>query len=94
MKFHITITDNETGEILHDADSDAILASIYTEETTATVGLVNCNLISLSIALTGLMKLESEIKESEPLAYLLAKDMSDKGMVETTEETTEETTKE
>lgn len=40
--FHITIKRNDTGEIIKDLDSDAIIGSIENEEGTAIVAMTNC----------------------------------------------------
>jgi hypothetical protein len=43
MKFHITIKDNETGEILHDRDCNAIIAGLNDGEKSTSVVLTQCN---------------------------------------------------
>lgn len=42
MKFHITITNNETGETLEDADACAILASINIGDKVSSLQAVSC----------------------------------------------------
>lgn len=46
-KYHITIKNNETGEIINDVDSDAIIGSIESEEGTANVVMTECNIKQL-----------------------------------------------
>lgn len=43
MKFHITIKNNETGEILHDQDCNAIIGGICDNEKNTSVVLTECN---------------------------------------------------
>ena len=43
MKFHITIKNNETGEILHDQDCNAIIGGICDNEKNTSVVLTQCN---------------------------------------------------
>ena len=41
-QFHVTIKNNETGEIIKDIDSDAIIGSIASEDGTAAVVMTHC----------------------------------------------------
>ena len=43
MKFHVTIKDNETGEILNDQDCDEIIGGISDDEQSASIVLTSCN---------------------------------------------------
>ena len=43
MKFHLTIKNNETGEILHDTDCNAIIGGITDNEKSTSVVLTHCN---------------------------------------------------
>lgn len=43
MKFHLTITNNETGEIIRDVDTNAILAGIHTEKGACALVLTECS---------------------------------------------------
>ncbi|MBP3590191.1 MAG: hypothetical protein J6J61_06405 [Muribaculaceae bacterium] len=48
MKFHITITNNETGETLHDADTCAIIAGVNEGEESGCIVMVDCGPIALA----------------------------------------------
>lgn len=66
MKFHITITDNETGKTLHDADACAILGAINEGENTACVCMTNCGPFGLVSTLKGLKRAQDEIISKHP----------------------------
>lgn len=42
MRFHVTITDNETGKTIHDTDACAIIAGIEETKGSASFVLTNC----------------------------------------------------
>lgn len=50
MKFHITIKNNETGELIHDADATAIIGGYTTEEHSMGVILAQCSDLDLARA--------------------------------------------
>lgn len=56
MKFHITITDNETGEVLHDSDACAIIAGINEGEKGSSAAMIDCGPIDLAEALVAAKK--------------------------------------
>lgn len=43
MKFHLTIKNNETGEVLRDTDCNAIIGGITYNEKKTCVALTECN---------------------------------------------------
>ena len=47
MKYHLTIKDNETGEILNDGDYCAIIGGVSTEKETTEVVLTDCEALPL-----------------------------------------------
>ena len=47
MKFTLIIKNNETGEILKEVESNAIVAGVDTETGTAAVGMSCCNAFDL-----------------------------------------------
>lgn len=47
MKFTLIIKDNETGEVLKEVESNAIVAGVDTESGTAAVGMSCCNTFDL-----------------------------------------------
>lgn len=52
-KFHITITNNETGKVLADSDSDAIIGAFTEGEGTRSVCYTGGDTAELAAALTG-----------------------------------------
>lgn len=47
LKYHITLTDNETGEVIHDGDIEAIIGAFSTETRTAAIAKTSCSLRGL-----------------------------------------------
>lgn len=82
-KFHLTITNNETGETVHECDANAIIAALSREETTDSLALVECNPFDLAQLLIGLEGVVDELYQEHPeLAPL-------KQMLKTTDKETE-----
>lgn len=63
MRFHITITDNETDITLHDADACAIIAGVNEGEESAILSLSACGLTDLLSALLAAENATKRIKE-------------------------------
>ncbi len=64
MKFHITITNNETGKIVVDQDTDCIIGSIDDAgDDTHSFSYVHCHRVALMATLTGAMvEIEKSIR--------------------------------
>jgi diadenosine tetraphosphate (Ap4A) HIT family hydrolase len=90
-KFHLTITNNETGETIHECDAYAIIATISREETTDSLALVECNPFDLAHLLVGLESTVDELYQEHPELALL-KQMLKTTNKETETDTTTETT--
>lgn len=88
MKFHITITDNETGETLHDGDACAILASIC-ENSVRQQHYVHCDALRFADTLRGAQKIVHRVRAEHPEVALLA-ELTQLGRSEETEETKNE----
>lgn len=73
MKYHITITDNETGEIELDLDAEAIFASVQSGDDTYKIGKSNCDSRHFSAVLAGLLGVEDDIKADHSKIYKLTK---------------------
>lgn len=52
-KYHITITNNETGKVLADTNSDAIIGAFTEGEGTRSVCYTECDAAELAATLTG-----------------------------------------
>ena len=50
MSFNITITDKETGKVLYEADTNAVIGGCKTENGSQSIIVANCNDFDLSIA--------------------------------------------
>lgn len=50
-RFHVTITDNETGEVLHDTDAHAIVAGIGAEGGAGVIGCTACDKKQLAVTI-------------------------------------------
>lgn len=69
MKFHIVITNNETGEVIKDKNADAIIASIHTEESIDVLSVACCNGFALVETIAGLMHVLEDNKKDYPEIY-------------------------
>ena len=66
MKFHIVITDNETGEVLKDSNAVAILASVQEDDGTSQLTLTKCDGRNFMAAICGLLGVHEKIKKENP----------------------------
>jgi hypothetical protein len=69
--WHITVTNNETGEAIVDQDTDALLASIDCGEGTRVLHLTNCHIIAHVATIVGMVEKIKEAKEENPLLAAL-----------------------
>ena len=72
-KFHITITNNETGEVVHDMDTGAIIGAIggAEDEGAYSIGLTACNLMDLATAVASAKKAVDILLEKNPAVRLV-----------------------
>lgn len=70
-KFHITITENETGTTKLDIDTDAIIAGIDEDESTRVVHATHCPVIAHAAAITGVLSSIKEAREENALLDFL-----------------------
>lgn len=73
MKFHITITDNETGETLKDSDACCIIGAFNQGEYTAGMAITCCTAPDLAITINGAEDAINHIKSEHPELELLLK---------------------
>lgn len=90
-KFHITITNNETGETLRDHDTNAIAAIVDCGDSTGTTLLTECDTDTMLNVVARLEALTKRIYEKNPELFFLLKAFQAKEARET-EEATDETT--
>ena len=67
MKFHVTIKNNETGEILHDDDCNAIIGGICENEKSASVVFTSCNGLALARCVFSAKKAIDESIPEDPI---------------------------
>lgn len=72
-EFHITITNNTTGETLHDTDVCAIVGAFNEGERTAVVCLTACNAFDIAATINGANKAIQHICADHPELELFAK---------------------
>lgn len=65
-KFHIVITDNETGETKCEYDTDAIIAGVDTKEVTHGINCVHCKAPVLASVLDCVMRVVRENLQNHP----------------------------
>lgn len=72
MKFHITITNNETGETLHDEDACAIIAGVNEGDRTGSIIMTDCGPEDLVETLNGAENGVMTVYEGHPELRALA----------------------
>ena len=91
-KFHITITNNETGETLHDLDTKAIVGAILDDDGTFQIAFNKCNVNDMLNVIDGAERTLKHIYKKHP-ELALFKALTEKEESETEEETDETTEK-
>lgn len=66
MKYHITITNNETGEIVHDYDTNAVIGGFSVEGGAAAIGLTACPSIITAFTIAAAQTAINKIREDNP----------------------------
>jgi hypothetical protein len=59
-KYHIIITNNETGQVLEDTDTDAIIGAFIEGEGTRSVCFLACNTPELAATLTSALQIANK----------------------------------
>ena len=76
MKLHITITDKETGKVIHEADTNAIIGGYKTEGGSNSICVARCSDFDLSCAITTAREAISAIeKQKGPVFTAMTKMM-------------------
>ncbi len=70
-KWHITITENETGNTKLDIDTDAIVAGIDENEGTRLVQMANCSVAAHAAAMAFVLDSIEETRKENPLIDML-----------------------
>ena len=70
-RFHITIKNNETGEILNDIDTSCLIGAIDIGEGNTSIAFTHCNAISLVTTILAAKKAINNIYERNPHIKLL-----------------------
>ena len=65
-KFHIVITDNETGETRCEYDTNAIVAAINTKETLHGINCIHCTALTLASVLDCAIRVVRENLQDHP----------------------------
>ena len=66
LKFHITITNIETGETLHDSDACAIMAAVNDGTGTRGMTLTECDAFDLAEVLASAERSLRDVYDKEP----------------------------
>lgn len=71
-KFHLTIKDNETGEVLHDVDTCVILGAYdYDNERTSCIALIASGSTQILSAIAGMDDIKEVVFEEHPRLKLI-----------------------
>lgn len=72
MPFHFVLTDNETGEVIHDIDICAIIGGFAAEGgRSCTMALTKCNIFSFASAMRDAEEAVETMKANHPELALL-----------------------
>ena len=71
MKYHITITNNETGEIVHDYDTSAVIGGISLKEGVAAIGLTACPSLVTALTIDGAQIAINKIRDDNPKVAMM-----------------------
>ena len=93
-KFHITITNNETGETLHDADACAIIAGINDGIKAGAILMTACGPFEFAEALAGADKAVKRVRTNHPEVAAMSMLLALTGGIEEEPETEEPETEE
>lgn len=77
-KWHVVITDNETGEVVEDAQSNAIIGAVEKNESVACIGFTNCNGKDLLRTLISAKKAIKNISDKMPKEIMLLAELFEK----------------
>lgn len=90
--FHITIKDNETGETVHDLDTDAIVGAISEDDSTWEILMTSCDANTLISTIDAAEKAIKHALKNRPELLILKLMAQCKGRkAADTEEATENT---
>lgn len=73
MKFHITVTDNETGETLKDSDACCIIGACTEGEHTEVLVAIHCTATDLANAINSTEEAVAHVKREHPELELMLK---------------------
>ena len=69
---HITITDTETGNVLHEADAHALIGGYKTEKGSDSIIVAQCSDFDLSMAICATENAISAVKKQKGTAFAIA----------------------
>lgn len=73
-KYHITIKENETGEVHYDFDSNIILGAVYLEDgEIASVAAAHGSTFDVAATIDAVNTVIKKVGEHDPMALLLSK---------------------
>lgn len=72
-KYHITVTDNETGETFIDCDTSAIIGAFDKDENdTGSLFALACTGDVTACTIAGTLETLQRVRKKQPLGYLMA----------------------
>lgn len=68
LPFHMVITNNETGDVVHDMDLCVLIGAAQTEnDATACLGLAaRCDILDIAAVIFGVQKAQTELMSDRP----------------------------
>lgn len=89
MKFHIIITDTETGKVVHEADTNAIIGGYKTEGGSDSICVASCDDFDLSCSIVAARDAISAIEKQKGPVFTAMTKMMPELLKVAKEETTE-----
>lgn len=83
---HIVITDTETGKVIHEADTKAIIGGYKTEAGTSSMCVANCGDFDLSMTILAAEEAIRSVKKQKGAAFAITTEMLPRFIKEAREE--------
>lgn len=81
LRYHVKITDNETGEVICDTDRNCIIAGLGFEDGAGEMAVFDCNMLSIIGTVEATLRAVERTCKSDPAIEFVVEKMLKKGSV-------------
>jgi hypothetical protein len=81
LKYHVKITDNETGEVLNHLDTNCIIGAFGNEIGALEISVFDCKMISILATVEAALKAVERTCKSDPAIEFVVEEILKKGGV-------------